>query len=225
MNKLLSIVLGLQPRFQFEDDKGKGAGGADGKGSADTNHDDPNDDASGKGNGSVAYDTYKKTLGEAKQAKARLKELEAKLAGAENDKLAADGKKDELIAKLRGDLDKVSKTHKETLNGFISTSLAAQVREQAATLGCVDLDAAEKLLDLSDVEVDTKTFRANKDELASSLAALKKAKPYLFSKEAPKINTKMGAGGGKGDGGGKRLKEMTRDEILVNMRKLESKQN
>lgn len=200
------------------DDKKKGASGADGKGSADPTDDPVDDDTSGDGDDkkTVKYDSYKKAVGEAKRAKAELKAALERLSSADNDKLAADGKKDELIAKLRGDLDKVGKAHKETLGSFVQTSLDNQIRTLAAEMGCVDLDAAGKLLDLSDIEVDTKTFKADKDALKEALDGLKKSKPYLFNKAGPKINTKTPGG----NSSGKKLSELTKDEIWAKLRAL-----
>jgi hypothetical protein len=207
------------------DDKTKGASGTDDKGSADIDNDDQTLDTSGdKGKNSVAYETYQKTLKEAKAAKARLKELEDKLAASENDKLSAEGKKDELIAKLRKDHETLSKTHKDTLNSFVFSSLDAQVKEKAASLGCIDLDAVSKLVDLSDIEVDTKTFKADEKALVSLIDGLKKSKPYLFSKVGPKINTKMPNGKAIEVPSGKKLSELTRDEIWAELRSLEQKQ-
>jgi chromosome segregation ATPase len=198
----------------------KGTRGADGENVSDDATDDQvADDTGGGASKQVSYDTHKKLLSEKKAMQAKLKEFESKLANAENDKLAADGKKDELIAKYRADLEKVSKTHKETLNSFISQSLNAQVETIAAKMGAVDVDAVTKLLDLSDIEVDTGTFKADADSLESAIGELKKAKPYLFNKAAPKVNSKMPAGGQKTIGG-KSLKEMSTAELEAALREM-----
>lgn len=167
----------------------------------------------------VPYDTHKKLLSEKKAAQARAKELEQRLAAAENDKLAADGKKDELIARYKADLEKVSKTHKDTLNSFISQSLNAQVEGLASKMGAVDVDAVTKLLDLSDIDVDTSTFKADPEALESALGELKKAKPYLFNKTAPKVNSKMPTGNVK-TVSGKALKEMNDAELMAALKEM-----
>ncbi len=205
-------------------DEDKSGSAADDKAGGDVTKDQNDQGASGTdGSKTVAYDTYKKTVTEAKAAKAKLKELEDKLANAENDKLGAEGKKDELIAKLRGDLDKATKSQKDTLNSFVYSSLDSQVRAEAERLGCVDADAVSKLVDLSDVEVDTKTFKADKEKLTEVLEDLKKSKPYLFNKAGPKINTKMPGGKFVVDGSKtKKLSELTKDEIWAQLRALEN---
>lgn len=214
---VFKALLGLKSQLAFAEDD-KGASGADGNGSAEATDDETDDDASGGKSGKVAYDTYKKTLGEVKRYKAELKAAMEKLAGADNDKLQSEGKKDELIAKLRGDNDRITKTHKETLNGFIFSSLDSQIREQAASMGCVDVDAIGKLVDLSDLDVDTKTFKADKRAVTDLLDDLKKSKPYLFSKAGPKINGKIP--GTKIVGGeGKSLQEMSTKELWEQLKK------
>lgn len=219
----LALVFGLKARFAFAD-KSKGAGGT-GDDSGAGGSDDGNDDTGGAGDGgkkSVSYDTYDKTMKELKALKRANKEMSDKQTNSENDRLQAEGKKDELITKLRGDLDKATKNSKDLVGNFVNASLANQVREIAASMGCVDVDAIDKLVDLSDVEVDTKTFRAEKDALTELLNGLKKSKPYLFNKAAPKINTKLPGGGRtfETESGKKALKEMSKDEIFGELRKL-----
>lgn len=215
MKRLLDLVTGLCPMFQNDKPDPAASGGkADAGGSGDP---DPNlENPEGGEKKTVSYDTYSKTVKEAKAAKARAKELEDKLAGAENDRLGAEGKKDELIAKLKSDNEKLTKTQKENLNSFVFSSLDNQVREVATSLGCVDVDAVGKLIDLTDIEVDTKTFKADKTELTQALQQLKKDKPYLFNKVAPKINGKMPSGA-KLDTGGKPISELTTAEIKARL--------
>lgn len=223
---MLALVFGLKARVAFADTSQNGAGGTGDNGGA-GGSDDGDGDTGGAGDGgkkSVSYDTYDKTMRELKALKRANKDLADKQTNAENDRLQAEGKKDELIAKLRGDFDKATKGHKETIGNFVSASLANQVREIASGMGCIDVDAIDKLVDLSDVEVDSKTFRADKDALTSLLNGLKKSKPYLFNKAAPKINTKLPGGGRvfETEGGQKDLKDMSKDELFGALRNLKS---
>lgn len=148
-------------------------------------------DASGKPTDTVAHATYKKTVDEVKKLKEQLRLRDEKLSKAEQEKLEAEGKKDELIASLKSKNSELETSNKKTLNNFIFSSLDSQVREEAARLGCVDTDAVVKLADLTELEVSDKTFKADKGELTKLLEKMKKDKPYLFSKTGPKINTKM----------------------------------
>lgn len=199
----------------------KGARGTDGGTSETTGTEETQEtETTGGGEGKgVPHETHKKLLSEKKAETTKRKELEARIAELENSKLEAEGKKDELIAKLRKDLDGVSTKHKETLNGFISQSLNSQVESLATKMGAVDTDAVSKLLDLSDVEVDPKTFKADQDSLETAIGELKKAKPYLFNKAAPKVNSKMPTGNVK-TVNGKALKDMTSAELTEALRSL-----
>jgi hypothetical protein len=170
------------------------------------------------GQDQVSYETYKKTIAEVKKLKDTLRAQSDALAQAEQAKLMAEGNKDELINKLKTDLQKLEKTHKETFNSFVYSSLDAQVREEAAKLGCIDPDALVKLADLSQVEVDAKTFKADKTQLSEILESLKKEKTYLFNRSGPKINT-QGPGGKIVEKEAKPLKDMTKDELWAELRK------
>lgn len=198
-----------------------GAGGTDDNAGGDDIN-DQNDPASGAGGGDkkVAYPTYKKTVDEVKRLKAELRVREEKLTLAEQEKLSAEGKKDELIAKLRGDNEKLSKGQKDMLKSVIASRLDDQLQAEAARLGCVDLEAVSKLVDLSDVEVDEKTFRADKAKLTEVLEDLKKSKPYLFNKVGPKINGKLPSGKVIEGEKGKKLSDLSKDELWQKLREL-----
>lgn len=199
----------------------KGGGAATGDGGAD-DQDDPENQSGGATDGEkkVAHSTYKKTVDEVKRLKAELKSRDEKLTAAEHEKLQAEGKKDELIANLKRDNEKLGKTHKEMLQSVVSSRLDDQLQTEAARLGCVDVEAVSKLVDLSDVEVDSKTFKADKAKLTEILEDLKKSKPYLFNKAGTKINGKLPSGGKTPEVKGKKLSELTKDELWAKLKSL-----
>ncbi len=185
---------GLMKSAAFAED-GKGASGADGKGGANTTETEIDDDASGDDDKrSVSYQTHKKMLGEVKKTKADLKTALDKLTSAENDKLQADGKKDELITKLRGDLATSQKAAKDALGAIVIKTVDTEAREIAASMGCIDVKAIKRFIDLSDIGVDPTTLEVDKTELTAALEGLRKSNPYLFSKVGPKINSKLPGG-------------------------------
>jgi hypothetical protein len=170
----------------------------------------------------VSYDTYKKTVTEAKRLKAQLREREEALQKLEAQKLEAEGNKEELISSLKKRLEATEKMNKEMLNNFVYSSLDSQVREEAIKLGCVDPDAVTKLADLSQVEVDPKTFKADRETVSSVLEDLRKAKPYLFGKSGPKINAQSPSGKIP-EKEKKEFKQMTQQELWDELKKLKSK--
>ena len=220
--KFLAVVLGIKTKLALAEE---GAGGDPNAGGAGDDDEPDVSGADGGGKKSVPYKTYSKTVDEVKGLKRQLKELHDKLAGAENDKLTAEGKKDELIAKLRNDFDKLNKTHKDTLTGFVMSSLENQVREVAASMGGAKLDKIVKLIDIGELTdaIDTKTFKADREQIKSALESLKKDVPELFNKPAPKINGKLPNGKAEGDekGGGKNpYKDMKTEDLWAELRKI-----
>lgn len=151
--------------------------------------------ASGKD--SVSYETYRRTLGEAKRLKEQLREAQAlkdRLAELEQNEQMRVGKHEETITGLRAELDKVKKSERQVFQKYAYKALEAQVRDEAVKHGCVDAKALMKLADLSDVEVDAETFEADQGKVAEIVAAMKSSNPYLFTKAAPKVNSSLPGG-------------------------------
>jgi hypothetical protein len=173
----------------------------------------------------VSYDTYKKTVAEVKKLKAELKAREEALTSAQQEKLAAEGNKDELINQLKGQVGKLEKAHKETFQSFVRTSVDAQVKEIAQQMGCIDPDAVIVLAkdNLKDLEVDAQTFKADQSQVTSALEELKKGRPYLFSKPGPRVNSSLPNAGSK-DGGQKSFKNMSRDELWQQYKEISLKE-
>jgi hypothetical protein len=181
---------------------------------SDVTQDQKESNAGGKKD-SVSYDTYKKTLGEAKRLKEQLKEalvLKDKLAELEQNEQVRLGKHEETITTLRKQLEDAKKGEKAVFQKFAYKSLGEQVKSEALKHGCVDPDALMKLADLSDVEIDAETFEADKEKLAEIVGGIKSTKPYLFNKSGPNINGKMPSGQ-KVDGKTIDFKKMTTTEI------------
>jgi hypothetical protein len=89
-------------------------------------------------------------------------------------------------------------------------TLEAAVAKQAVVLGIIDPDAAVKLLDAEDLEVDEETGEPTNVEAA--LKALIKAKPYLVQK--PEKQTSGSINGAAGAEGGPAPK-LTADELAA----------
>lgn len=168
------------------------------------------------GKDSVSYDTYRKTLGEAKKLREQLRsmeDLQTRLKELEQEKLGAEGKKDEVISSLKAELDKTAKEKKQVFQKFAYRSLGEQVRVEAMKQGCVDPTALMKLADLSEVEIDQDTFEADKDKLAEIVTGMKSTNPYLFSKASAKINANLPSGEQNVDKKAIDFKKMTAAEI------------
>ena len=164
----------------------------------------------------VAYDTYRKTLNEAKTAKSKLQDAEAKLAENEQIKLEADGKKDEVIEKLRKEKADLFETNKNLTTTYAETQVRRQIELKAKELGCVDTDALVKLMDYDGLDIDD-GYNISTQSLDMVMLKAKQDKSYLFSKPNP--NVQDGAPVTSVSNGGVDLSKMNTKQIIEMARK------
>ncbi len=202
--------------------KDPGAGGSGKVGGADDTDETDIDNGGAGDDQKVSRSTYIKSVTEAKAAKERARLAEEKVNRLEQEKLAASGDKDGTIAALKATLAEKEKSHKSLQQAVVKKALNAQVTAAAAKAGCVDPSAVMKLIDLSDLgDVDGDTLEADQDAVDSVVSALKKEKPYLFSKAGPKINGKNPTGKVDDEPQEKEdLSKLSVDEIKARLKKL-----
>lgn len=136
----------------------------------------------------VAYETYRRAVGEVKALKAKLNELLAQKEAEEQQRLSEQGKwkeKAELLEKALREKD-------ERLNSIVST-FARRVFEESAKQVAQEVGARKeavqdilRVADFSDVEV-TEDFTVNRDQLKAKLEALSKEKPWFFEQKKPSV--------------------------------------
>jgi len=105
---------------------------------------------------SVAYDTYRKVLSEKKKVQEQLAELAKERDAANQNKLQAEGKKDEVIEALRKQMAEKDKTLETKTNAYAWNVVSAQIKSELAREGCVNPDKALRLIDkeeLAGIEV------------------------------------------------------------------------
>ncbi len=158
-----------------------------------------------------------------KAARERARLAEEKATKLEQEKLEAQGNKDEQIKTLNAQLKEAKKMQKDLYGNIARKTLSAQVKALATTAGCIDPDAVMALSDLSELEVDATTFEADAQDVQAMIADLKKAKPYLFSKSAPKINGKMPNGGTDRDEEKEDLSKLTMSELKKRLAEIDKK--
>lgn len=134
----------------------------------------------------VAYETYRKTLSEAKRFKSETAELRAKLEQYEQSQLEEQGKYQELNEKLRKERDDILKAKRDLEVRVAEEKIRSQVTTKAKELGCIDTDALTKLVDFDGLDVDD-GYSVSSQSLDMVLKKAKQDKPYLFSNNAPKI--------------------------------------
>lgn len=134
----------------------------------------------------VAYETYKRTLSEAKKYKSQYSEMQSKLEQYEREKLQAEGKKDEVIQKLMKEKEELYSNLTKTKQEFAYNQIRTQVELKAKEMGCVDTDALTKLVDFDGLDV-LDGYKVSPQSLEMVLTKAKQEKSYLFSRPAPTI--------------------------------------
>ena len=118
----------------------------------------------------IAYDTYKKAVGQYKKANEKAAELEARLSAFEQDKMSAEGKKDEVISQLRTQLSELESKHKASQQSYTWNVVGAQIKSEMATRGIRDPEKALKFAtavhkeDLGGIEIDD-NYNVNKQDM------------------------------------------------------------
>jgi hypothetical protein len=116
-----------------------------------------------------ALDALKKARAEAASYRVKLNDYERQQQEAERAKLTKEEQLSAKIADYERDLAEKTRQHQERMVRY-------EVRLHAAKLGIIDPEAAEKLLDLSQLEYDGDGTPKNMQKLLQDLV---KAKPYL----------------------------------------------
>lgn len=155
-----------------------------------------------------------KLLAEVKKLKKAMTEQSSVLEQTANDKLAAEGKKDELIAQYKKQLDDVSKKNKEIYANFAFSNVKSQLASEAVKFGCVDVDALIALADLSGVDVDDQNYKADEVLIKGIVEEMKIKKPYLFNKKTPAFDSSFPNATAQGSKGGTDLKNMSSAQLL-----------
>jgi len=133
-----------------------------------------------------SYEYHKKLLGQHKTLKSQYEELQARMQKVEEEKMVAEGNKDELISSLRERLDKTESASKQMQANYAYNVVSGQVMQEAAKMGCVDTEALLQLADLTQLEAD-ENYNVYATQVKELLEMAKSKRPYLFQKAAPKI--------------------------------------
>lgn len=162
---------------------------------------DHSDGVDGKENakGSVAYDTYRKTVGEVKSLKQKLAEYQAKEEELERSKLTEQGKYKEALDAAQKKAKELEDKLQTSTKVFTKNLFTKEAKAIALQMGAVDsaLDDIVKVGDWSSVEID-EHMNVNSEQLKEAMAKLAKEKSFYFKKQvtSPKdINPSGGASG------------------------------
>lgn len=138
----------------------------------------------------VAYDTYRKVLGEKKKRDEQLAEMADRLKHIEQKEMEAKGEQQKLIEALRRDLSEKDQKLKEVHQSFAWNNLESQLKTFAAKEGCRKPDALVKLMDAVDfegIEVSD-SYQVNGEDLTRVVGKYKNEYPELFKMATPKVD-------------------------------------
>lgn len=129
----------------------------------------------------VAYDTYRRAIGEVKQLKAKLAEIEAERERENQLKLAEQGKYKEQAENLFKKLSEKEEQIKNVVTTFGKRVFETEAKSLALGLGARPeaIDDILKVGNWDDVEID-EHFNINKDQLKLKIEELSKTKPWFF---------------------------------------------
>jgi len=151
-----------------------------------------------------------RVLAESKQYKKKYQDTKAKLEELEKSKLQEQSQYKELWQKSE---EKYQGLYKSLVKEKVRTA----VTNHALKAGCVDVDDLLKLGNTQLLQIDEESLDVQGADVFVDEA--KKSKPYLFpGQKAPTINS--ATPGGVVKGSQKTIKEMSKDEILAQLRAL-----
>lgn len=163
---------------------------------------------------SVKYDTYRKTLSEAKKSKAQLTEAMERLQMLEQEKLQAEGKTQELLQSVIKERDSYKSRLAEAHGAFAQGRAMDAIIDEANKMGVASTGLLRKAIGdkVNDLEFDDE-YRPNSEQVKMLLESIRQEEPLLFSKQAPKVaDHKFNPQAGQTKG--KALKDMSKDELI-----------
>ena len=148
----------------------------------------------------VAYETYRRAVGEAKAAKEASRKLEEQLNAIRHKEMEDRGEFSKAKAEYEAQVKKLSEEKQNLQKGIRHYIVTDKVKTHAAQLGARP-DALNDLLKIEswdDVEISEEggEFRPDENIIKEKLARLAKEKSYFFSKQAGPLKDVIVGGAG-----------------------------
>jgi hypothetical protein len=168
-----------------------------------------------------------KALKDLQRYKARVKELEEKSQNLEQEKMLAEGKKDELISTLQKQLNETKSKQSETQKAYAWDKVQGWLKTKAATSGVIDGGAVDKFVSLIDLKGrnpfrDDTTFALEETVLSQVFDDAKKEMPYFFGKPGPNVKD-ITPGGGTIESGSGDYSKMSLDQLKEKARSMSAR--
>ena len=160
--------------------------------SSDKNLVDSSTDTSGESEtkGTVAYDSYRKSVAAEKTARKRAQDLEAELESIRQKELEDKGNYQQLLEQYKSKNQELESSLKKERDTYAWNTVTSAIRLEAQKAGCTSPDKLIKLLDKSDFEMlQTENGSINQKSLESLIAKVRKENEQpLFSMGSVKFN-------------------------------------
>lgn len=172
------------------------------------------DDVSKK---TVQFDTYSRVFKKLKTTETAFAALNERIQAMEQDKLEAEGNKDQLIDSLRKEVTETKIKLKTTVGSVARSQAMNAIIDEAVKAGCNSPDIITKFVE---DQIDTLDFNddftPDREQVKLLVADAKERAPILFSKEASKIanHNNLNTSGGTKTNSKKTLKKMSIDELM-----------
>lgn len=194
-----------------QDSKGSGATPGDSLGEQSQETVETN----GQDNSKVSYETYSRTVTEAKRAKKELEEFKSKFTEIEQAKLAETGKKDELLDSLKKENSELKNKFNSAVHSFARSRVQETFMSEAMKLGCIKPEIVSRayLDELKGIDFDDE-FRPNREQITALLTKVRNEAPELFSKQGPAIGSHQVKVGDQSKPEAKPISKLSNDELL-----------
>ena len=169
----------------------------------------------------VAFESYRKSVTEAKNAKEKARQLQDELDAIKNQELQRQGKYEEVIEGLKKQLNETKTSLQKERETFLWSKVESAVSTEAVKQGCTDPKKLIRLLDESDFTLlKSDGGEIQSETLSQLMEKAKKENGFLFKQPAVRINDTV-PGGTKPKS--KPVSEMTKEEIEAELKKFGNK--
>lgn len=133
----------------------------------------------------VSYDTYKKVLNEKKNASEKLAQMQAELESLREEKLKAEGNKDQLLEDYKKKFEETEKALKEKDQKYAWQKISSSIKTEALKQGCINPDKLIRLMSdeqLNKIELNEE-YEINPNSLNEVMGEVVKDNSFLFKKQ------------------------------------------
>lgn len=133
----------------------------------------------------VSYESYKKVLGEKKNASEKLAQMQAELEKLREEKLVAEGNKDQLLEDYKKKFEDTKALLEEKDKKFAWQKISSTIKTEALKHGCLNPDKLIRLMSdeqLNKIEM-SENFEINNDSVNQVLEEAIKENNFLFKKQ------------------------------------------